>query len=66
MGLFINQGLLICNTLDVMHCEKICENVMKTIFGAKDIITIQEDLKKCGISPHLWLQNVVGKMIKGV
>ncbi len=39
---------------------------MKTIFGAKDIITIQEDLKKCGISPHLWLQNVVGKMIKGV
>ncbi len=23
MGLFIGQGLLICNTLDVMHCEKI-------------------------------------------
>ncbi len=40
-----------------MHNEKnICENVMKPIFGTKDTITIQKDLKECNIWPHLWLQ----------
>jgi hypothetical protein len=35
------QGLLIHNTLDVMHCEKnLCENVLKTIFGAKDTMAM--------------------------
>jgi hypothetical protein len=42
------------------------ENVMKIIFGAKDIITVCENFKECGIWPHLWLQNVVGKVIKTV
>jgi hypothetical protein len=54
--------LLIRNTLDVIHCEKnLYENVIKTIFGAKDIPTIQKDMEQCGIQPHLWLQaNGVG------
>ncbi len=39
---------------------------MKIIFGAKDIITVCENFKECGIWPHLWLQNVVGKVIKTV
>jgi hypothetical protein len=53
----VAKELLICNTLDVMHCEKnLCESVLKTIFGVKDIMAICEDLKKCGIRPHLWLQ----------
>ncbi len=33
-----------------------CENVMKTIFGMKNIVAIWEDLKECNIWPHLWLQ----------
>ncbi len=45
-----------------MHCEKnLCESVLKTIFGVKDIMVVCEDLKECGIQPHLWLQaNGVG------
>jgi hypothetical protein len=45
-----------------MQCEKnLCENVIKTIFGAKDIATIQIDMEQCGIQPHSWLQaNGVG------
>jgi hypothetical protein len=39
---------------------------MKTNFGAKHIVAIQEDFKKCGIWPQLWLQDVVGKIIKHV
>ncbi len=35
------QDLLLYNTLDVMHCERnLCENVIKTIFVAKDIVVI--------------------------
>jgi hypothetical protein len=63
----VGQGLLICNTLDVMHCENnLCENVMKTIFGAKVMLVVWEDFKECGIWPHLWLQKVVSKMIKPI
>jgi hypothetical protein len=33
-----------------MHCEKNpCENVMKTMFGAKDMRVVWEDFKECGI-----------------
>jgi hypothetical protein len=50
-----------------MHCEKnLHENMMKTIFGTKVIPTVREDLKECGIQPHLWLQEVVGRMIKPI
>jgi hypothetical protein len=39
-----------------MHVEKnICENVVQTIFGIKDTIVVQQDLKEEGIRPHLWL-----------
>ncbi len=45
-----------------MHCEKnLCENVMKIIFHANDIPTIQKYMEQCGIQPCLWLQaNEVG------
>lgn len=39
---------------------------MKTIFGTKNTLIVQEDLKECGIQPHLWLQEVVGSMIKPI
>ncbi len=29
---------------------------MKIVFGTKDTLVDQEDLKKCGIQSHLWLQ----------
>jgi hypothetical protein len=33
-----------------MHCEKkLCENILKIVFGAKDVVAIKEDLKECGI-----------------
>ncbi len=39
-----------------MHMEKnICENIVQTIFGIKDIIVMWQDLKEEGIKPHLWL-----------
>jgi hypothetical protein len=43
-----------------MHCENtLCENILKTIFGTKDIVVVQEDLKDCEVQSHLWVQNVV-------
>jgi hypothetical protein len=58
---------MICNTLDVMHCEmNLCENMMKIIFGTKDTITIQECIKECGIQPYLWLKDVGGRIIKPI
>jgi hypothetical protein len=39
-----------------MHVEKnICENIVQTIFGIKDIIAMRQDLKEEGIRLHLWL-----------
>lgn len=29
--------------------KNLCENVLKTIFGIKDTLAIQKDLKECGI-----------------
>ena len=51
----MEQGLLIRNTLDVMHCEKnIIESLMKTIFGEKDTLKVSMDLKEANIWAHLW------------
>jgi hypothetical protein len=45
-------------------CKKnLCENILKSIFGNKNIVAIQ-DLKECGICSHLWLQVVMGGFIK--
>jgi hypothetical protein len=50
-----------------MHIEKnICENVVQTIFGIKDTIIVQQDLKE-GIRLHLWLfqdPHVLDKWLK--
>jgi hypothetical protein len=62
----VGRGSLIYNTLDVMHCKNLRENLMNTIFGTKDTTSVYEDLKECGIRSHLWLQHVVGKIIKHV
>jgi len=44
------QDSLVMNTLDVMHYEKnLCENILKTIFGIKNTMVIQKDLKECEI-----------------
>ncbi len=51
------QDLLVRNTLDVMHYEKnMCENILKTIYGIKDMVVVQEDFKECRIQSHLWLK----------
>ena len=51
----VQQGLLIRNTLDVMHCEKnITESLMKFLFGKKDTLKVRMDLKKTNIRPYLW------------
>lgn len=49
-----------------MHYKNLCENLMNIIFGTKYTTSIYEDLKECGIQSHLWLQHVVGKIIKHV
>jgi hypothetical protein len=50
------QDLLVRNTLDVMHHEKnMCENLLKTTFGIKDMVVVQENLKECMMKSHLWL-----------
>ncbi len=50
-----------------MHCQKnLCENVVKIIFGNKDIVEIKEDLKDCSIRNHLWLQVTSNGFIKPI
>ena len=48
------QYLLVQHVLDPMHCEKnICENVMKTIWGQKDILKSRLNLQEANIRPNL-------------
>jgi hypothetical protein len=50
------QYLLICNTLDIMHCEmNLAKNFLKTIMGKKDTMKVRQDLQRKGIRRHLWL-----------
>jgi hypothetical protein len=50
-----------------MHCEKnLCENVIKAIFSAKDIVAVWEDMEQCGIQPYLWLQANGVRFIKPI
>jgi hypothetical protein len=59
------HDLLVKNSLDVIHCEKnLCENILKIIFGIKDTVAVQEDLKKCKIRAHLSLQTIACGLIK--
>jgi hypothetical protein len=38
--------------LDVMHCEKnVCENMLKTIFGERDIMVVIKDIQEVSIQP---------------
>jgi len=51
--------VLVRHILDVMHCEKnISENLVKHIFGDKDIASVKADMQARGIRPHLHLQPV--------
>ncbi len=51
----------------MMHYKKnLCENILKIIFGAKDLMIVRKDFKECGIKPHLWIQNVNGQLVKPV
>jgi hypothetical protein len=45
--------------LDVMHYEKnVCENMLKTIFGEKDIVVVRRDMQEASIRPKLWLLQI--------
>ncbi len=38
------------HVLNVMHCEKnLCENVIKIVFGEKDMVAIRKDMEEVGI-----------------
>jgi hypothetical protein len=54
--------------LDVMHIEKnVCENMIKFIFGLKDIVKVRHDMEVCGIQEHIWLKwdpQRLGKIFK--
>jgi hypothetical protein len=51
------QHLLIRHLLDVMHCEKkLCENIVKTIFGEKDYTRAWMGMKDMLVQLELWLQ----------
>jgi len=40
-----------------MHIEKnVYENMIKFIFGLKDIVKVQRDMEVCEIRKHLWLK----------
>jgi hypothetical protein len=50
------QMLLICYTLDAMHCEmNLAKNFLKTIVGMKDTVKVRRDLQRKNIKKHLWL-----------
>ena len=51
-----NAVLLICYTLDAMHCEmSLAKNFLKTIIGTKDTIKVRRDLQRKNIKKHQWL-----------
>jgi hypothetical protein len=51
-----NQKLLRRHLLDIMHCKKnLCENMLKTILGAKDSYGSRKDMEEQGIRRELWL-----------
>ncbi len=53
------QHLQIWHTLDVMHVEEnICESLVRTFFGQKDIIKVKWDMEVEGICQHL-LANMI-------
>lgn len=53
------QFLLVRHILNVMHCDKnLCENLIKVIFGEKNVVAIWRDMEKVGIWPQIWLQQV--------
>ena len=45
-----------------------CENIMKTIFGEKDTLSVRNDMRDENIQPHLWSQpsnlGIQGAVIK--
>jgi hypothetical protein len=48
---------MIQHSFDVMDCEKnLVVNIMKTIFGEKDIKKVCQDLESLGICSALWLE----------
>lgn len=48
------QSLAIRHVLDAMHCEKkLCENIVKTIWGLKDNLKVLMDLAEANIRPEL-------------
>jgi hypothetical protein len=53
-----------------MHIEKnIFENMIKFIFGLKDIVKVQRDMEVCKIRDYLWLKRDpqrMGKIFKHV
>ncbi len=56
---FLWQLLLVRHTLDIMHYEKkLCDNLLKVVFGEKDIVAIGRDMEEVGIRPKLWVQQM--------
>jgi hypothetical protein len=42
-----------------MHYEKnVCENMLKTIFGEKNIVDVRKYMHEVGIWPEFWLQKI--------
>jgi hypothetical protein len=42
--------------LDAMHCEKnLCEDILKTVLGAKDSYGSRQDMEELKIRRELWL-----------
>jgi hypothetical protein len=50
-----------------MHIEhNICDNLLKHIFGEKDILSTRRDMEEVGIHPWLWLQRRGSNFVKPI
>jgi hypothetical protein len=57
--MILMQKLLRRHLLDAIHCEKnLCENMLKTVIGAKDSLGSHQDMQELGIRSDLWLEPV--------
>ncbi len=47
--------------LDVMHMEQnMFDNLMKYLYGERDIVEVWKDMEEIGVQQHLWLRRKPG------
>jgi hypothetical protein len=47
--------------LDLMHVERNAfDNLLKYLYGERDVVEVRKDMEKVGVQQHLWLRRRLG------